>query len=116
MKIIYIINKIILITTLLLYLTVYLGLYSQIALGVIQVLSSLALIFFWKRIEEKQRLQLFKYWIVTILYGLIAIPFWDYFDNNTLTAILTFIIIPMSIAIYFFTILNQLKRLNYGKG
>ena len=109
MKIIYTINKVILIATLLLYLTIFLGLYSQIVLGTIQVLSSLALIFFWKRIAIKQRQQLIGYWIVTILYGLIAIPFWDYFDNSTLTSILTIMIIPMSIAIYFFSILHQIK-------
>ncbi len=115
MKLIYIINKVILILTLLLYLTLFLGLYAQIVLGVTQVLSSLILIFYWKRMANKQKHRLYGYWVLIGIYGLIAIPFWDYFENNTLRLVLTIILIPMGIAIYFFSILNQLKQHNYGR-
>ena len=54
MKIIYYINKIILLLTAILYITIFYGLYAQIVLGFIQVLSSLILLFFWKRINKKQ--------------------------------------------------------------
>lgn len=105
----YYINKVILIITAILYLTLYLGLYSQIVLGITQVLSSLILLFYWNRIDKKFRIKLYWYWTIITLYGLLWLLDWGN-SGNTFVIVLGIIIAPMSVAIYFFTILNKLKH------
>lgn len=103
-------NKIILIITLILYLTLILGLYAQIVLGAVQLLSAISITFLWERFENRNKKQLMIYWFVVIIYGigwLIEINLNDFWW-------LGIIIIPMSIAIYFVWILNNLKNLNNG--
>ena len=111
MKILYVINKTILIITALLYLTIYLGLYAQIILGVIQVFSSLTLLFFWKHILKKHKNKVYMYWIIIILYGLAWLIDLKSIES-TFFFILTIIIIPMSIAIGFVVLLNRIKNNN----
>jgi len=109
MKIIYYINKIILLLTAILYITIFYGLYAQIVLGFIQVLSSLILLFFWKRINKKQKVKIYIYWILITIYGLCWLAqIGNHF--NTFMWVLGLIIIPLSLSIYFFTILNQIKN------
>ncbi|MFC0604740.1 hypothetical protein [Winogradskyella pulchriflava] len=103
-------NKIILIITLILYLTLILGLYAQIVLGAVQLLSAISITFLWEKFENRNKKQLMIYWFVVIIYGigwLIEINLNDFWW-------LGIIIIPMSIAIYFVWILNNLKNLNNG--
>jgi len=109
MRNLYRLNKIVLIITLILYLTLILGLYAQIVLGAIQILSAIGVTFFWKRFKNQNKKQLILYWIIVILYGigwLIEINLNDFWW-------LGIIIIPMSIAIYFVWLLNNLKNLNH---
>lgn len=103
-------NKIILIITLILYLTLILGLYAQIVLGAVQLLSAISITFLWEKFENRNKKQLMIYWFVVIIYGigwLIEINLNDFWWSGI-------IIIPMSIAIYFVWILNNLKNLNNG--
>ncbi|WP_033959248.1 hypothetical protein [Psychroserpens jangbogonensis] len=106
MKIIYLINKIALIITLALYLTIVFGLYAQIVLGAIQVICALTLFLFWKKFSNKTREQLYIYWTVVISYGLCWLIDWTNF-NDSFTFIFGIIIVPMSIAIYFVYILRS---------
>lgn len=108
MKKIYIINKISFIITLVLYLTIVFGLYAQIVLGAIQVLSSLFLIIFWKKISKKSKEKIFIYWILVSIYGVCWFSDWANFDE-TFTIIFGVMIVPMSIATYFFYILKETK-------
>jgi hypothetical protein len=110
MKGLYNLNKGVLIITLLLYLTIYYGLYSQIVLGIIQVLSALALFNYWKKFSTQTKKQLFIYWTITILYGCGWQMNWIN-SSDTFLVILKIIILPMSIAFYFFYILNSVKNL-----
>ncbi len=110
MKILYKINKVTLILTLVLYLTLYLGLYAQIALGCIQIISALILFLFWNKIPNKSKKHLKIYWTTVITYGMMWLIDWDTSDK-LFFMIFSVIILPMSIAGYFFYILNSLKKL-----
>lgn len=108
MKKMYNINKFALIITLMLYLTIVFGLYAQIVLGAIQILSSLLLIIFWKKLSKKSKQKLFIYWILVSFYGLCWFSDWVHF-NETFTLIFGIIVVPMSLAGYFFYILKETK-------
>ena len=110
MKGVYLLNKVILIITLVLYLTLYLGMYSQIVLGLIQVLSAIFLFTYWKKFSSITKKQLSFYWILTILYGLCWLLDWQN-THNTYVIIFGIIVLPMSIAGYFFYILNSIKNM-----
>lgn len=109
MKILYIVNKVILIMTGVLYLTLIFGLYSQIVLGIIQVLSSIILLFYWKRIEQKLKNKLYKYWIIISVYGLLWIVDWNA-SIELYVFVFGVIAIPLCIAVYFLSILNKIYK------
>lgn len=100
-------NKICLIITGILYLTIVFGLYAQIVLGGIQILSALGLAFFWNKLKSSHKKQFTLYWILVLSYGLgwyLKIDFNNYWWIGI-------ILIPMSIAIYFVWFLNNVKSL-----
>lgn len=106
MKKLYQLNKIALIITAFLYLTIVFGLYAQIVLGGIQLLSALSLSFMWSTFNLKHRKQLIVYWAIVIIYG------FGWYLNIELTDqwwIIGIIIIPMTIATYFVWVLRNLK-------
>lgn len=108
MKILYNINKIVLIITIVLYLTIIFGLYAQIVLGVIQILTAISLLFLLNSLKKEQKLQLLIYWLLVILYGIrwyIKIDLKDFWW-------LGIIVIPMCIAGYFLYILRHIKNIN----
>ena len=70
MKTVFNINKFLVIATSILYLTIYLGLYAQILLGAVQLLSALGILFLWKHYNNKQQKHIILYWILTLCYGL----------------------------------------------
>ncbi|WP_299225085.1 hypothetical protein [uncultured Psychroserpens sp.] len=109
MKIIYYINKFVLITTLALYFTLFLGLYAQIVLGIVQVISSFLLVFIWEKIKANTKERLFIYWALISTYGTCWLFDWKNFNQDILV-IFGIIIIPISIAIYFFYILKTTKN------
>lgn len=106
MKIIYLINKYALVTTLILYLTIILGLYAQVVLGAVQVLSALSIFFLWKKLNKNDKHNLLVYWTFVLTYGLC---WWVEINLQQLWWV-GIIVIPMSIAIYFVWILNNLKN------
>jgi hypothetical protein len=108
MKKLYQLNKIALVITAILYLTIIFGLYAQIVLGGLQLLSALIISFFWGKINTKQKKHLLIYWAIVLIYG---IGWYLKIEINNLWWILGIIIIPMSVATYFVWILSNLKRL-----
>ena len=111
MKIIYQLNKGVLILTLVLYLTLILGLYAQMVLGTIQLLSALFLFLRWNIFSIQTKKQLTIYWVIVILYGTCWLFEWT-FINELALLIIGIIIIPLSIAGYFLYILNTIKNIN----
>ncbi len=95
--------------TVVLYITIYLGLFAQVALGGIQVVSSLLIIYYWSALEKKEKEKLINYWVIATVYLLL---FW-FLDWNSFKglflAVLGIVIVPIGIAIYFLTILWSVK-------
>ena len=103
-------NKIAFYTTSVLYLTIYLGLYAQIALGFIQI--CIAFYITSNKIAKNRKLKnrMVNYWIYVGLYTLL---FTFFFNNNLkinhpFLLLIVVIIIPMSLAIYFNITLNKI--------
>ena len=113
MKITRKINKIALIATLLLYLTIFLGLLSQIALGVIQIIIATYITakYFSNSRYTKKHLSL--YWSFVFLEFVLMLIFFNHTTSNDFYQILILMIFPMAIAIYFTVILNKITR-NYA--
>ena len=108
MKILYNLNKIVIISTVVLYVTLIFGLYAQIVLGATQVLSALILFLFWKNFNNKTKEQLYIYWTLVIIYGVFWLIDLDAF-NETFIIIFGIMVIPMAIAGYFYYIINSIK-------
>lgn len=109
MKLIYQINKVVLIITYLLYLTIFFGLYAQMALGAIQIIYALLLFFYWKKLSNKTKNQLYIYWAIVIVYGLCWLLDWKDF-NDTFYLIFGMMVVPMAIATYFVYLLKVSKN------
>ncbi|WP_452221654.1 hypothetical protein [Lacinutrix salivirga] len=109
MKYLYNTNKIILIITALLYLTLILGLYAQIVLGAVQVISSFLLLAVWSKMSNLNKQKLFMYWIITSVYGMCWLFDWQSL-NSEYFWVLAIIVIPMGIAVYFQLLLNKINK------
>ncbi|WP_408041596.1 hypothetical protein [Tenacibaculum amylolyticum] len=104
-------NRLLLIATISLYATIIFGLYAQVLLGGYQVLAALLLIFLWKNYGKKEKNMLIIYWGITLVYGILSII--GNFSMNGFWGILFWIIIPISIAVYFTYVLEIIKK-SYG--
>lgn len=95
--------------TLLLYLTIYLGLCAQIALGALQLLFALCLFVKWDDLTFKHKKLLFIYWLLVVVYGF-GMYFLNKHFNRDIYFIICFCFLPMSIAGYFVYVTNKLKQ------
>ncbi len=103
-----IINKGLMIITILLYMTIFLGLISQIVLGAYQVIVALVLLCFWSGFSKKVKNKLLHYYAAVLTYGLycsidllgLARDYWGVLYG----------IIPMLIALYFSLLLEDIKQ------
>ena len=111
MKIIYKINKWSYIITLALYLTLFLGMYAQIALGAIQIILALIISVKWKKLDTNSKTKMLNYLVVILMYGFLLLVI-D-FENIAGLLIILLFVLPMLIATYFvyitYKIYNQLK-------
>jgi len=97
--------------TLLLYTTLVYGLLAQFVLGIIQLLSSLILLVYWKNIWEHDKKHVYYYWLIVIAFftSMGIISSFNNLDDSLIIA--GMIGLPMAIAFYFTYILY---RLNIG--
>jgi len=103
------INKIALFTTLVLFLTVYLGLLAQIPLGIIQVVSAIYLTIKTYYKSDYAKRHLTNYWLVTIAeLALFYLQHYHYPTSNDAIEWSLMLIFPMSIAIYFYIIMKKI--------
>lgn len=96
-------------STIILYVTIFLGLLAQIALGGLQVLSAIFLIFIFKKLKVQRKKELIIYWCFVIFYALlwnveITNPTNDWYET------LFYVLIPLSLAIYFSYIIESIRK------
>lgn len=103
------INKIALCTTLLLFLTVYLGMLAQIPLGIIQVISAIYLTVKVYNKSDYAKRNLSIYWIVTLSeLALFYVQHYYFPTSNDAIEWSLMVVFPMSIAIYFYIIMRKI--------
>ncbi|MGH1383318.1 hypothetical protein [Kordia sp.] len=107
MKFIYNINGIIYSITLLLYLTIILGMYMQIVLGIFQVLFFLILLFNYDKFSEKIKSHLTIYGVLT---GVYLLWFFSGFYPKDDWMLLLITLVPMSIGTYFTYIVYKVNQ------
>lgn len=107
-KVINWINRGVFSITVILYLTIFLGLYAQIILGITQVVSAIILLFFVKNFSMKNQNRIIIYWGVTLFYGLLYLA--DFLDKLDSLWFVMLVFIPLGIAGYFTFILESIKR------
>ncbi|MFP2996209.1 hypothetical protein ABN763_09860 [Spongiivirga sp. MCCC 1A20706] len=95
--------------TLLLYLTIYLGMLAQILLGIIQLVMFCFLIFNSKNVPLTTKKRLSIYGSLVIIYGLISILVKDLSSTNDIY-MLFWTLIPMLLASFFVFITYKLKK------
>ena len=105
------INNIAFYTTLILFITVYLGMLAQIPLGIIQVISAIILTYkmFLKSDYAKKHLTI--YWILTLTeLFLFYLEQYHYQSSNDFIELSLMVFFPMAIAIYFKIIMNHITK------
>ncbi|MEM9646907.1 MAG: hypothetical protein AAF969_00390 [Bacteroidota bacterium] len=110
MKVIHNINKWSYGITLVLYITIYLGMIAQIALGSIQVILAIFLLSRYQRLDEKTKRRLLVYGVLTSLY-LSIFALWNLLEisNNDVFIITGITVLPMSLATFFVFITHKLR-------
>ncbi|MGV3697280.1 hypothetical protein [Flavobacterium sp.] len=105
---IYRINKIVFIITLILYVTVFFGMLFQTVLGTVQLLTAAYITFrHYKKLQKENRLGLKTYWAIVGIDLLLALLFLTVWDTGAMLFIFLF---PMIIAGYFLHVLNEVKH------
>ena len=107
MKFIYNINGITYSITLLLYLTIILGMYMQIVLGFVQVLLFLILLFNYDKFSEKIKSHLTIYGVLT---GIYLVWFFSGIHPKSDWTLLLVTLVPMSIGTYFTYIVYKVNQ------
>ncbi len=104
------INNIAYYTTLLLFITFYLGIVAEILLGIIQVASAILLTYKTYQKLAYAKKQLIIYWILAIIAILMMyyVTKSYYMSDNMIISLFTYIIFPMGVATYFKIICNKI--------
>ncbi|WP_316636385.1 hypothetical protein [uncultured Flavobacterium sp.] len=103
------INKIALCTTLVLFLTIYLGMLAQIPLGIIQVISAIYLSVKTYHKSNYAKKNLAIYWTLAISeLVLFYLEQYHFQTSNDAIEWSLMVIFPMSIAIYFYMIMKKI--------
>ncbi len=104
------INRFLMIITCALFLTIIGGMLAEILLGGFQVISALILFVFWKHLDKLERKRICAYIFTTTIY-LILFLYFDLLNRPEFyETFLWVILIPMIIALYYSTILENLKK------
>ena len=110
MNILISINRVLLITTFILFATIYLGFMAEIILGSFQILCSLIILLNWKKINHKSRKNLKIYWFLTLLYAVGFFIDWGKLSDYFIPFFIGLAIIPMGLAVYFTKIIENIKK------
>ncbi|KOS07636.1 hypothetical protein AM493_17495 [Flavobacterium akiainvivens] len=102
MKYIHYINFFALGITLLLYVTLFLGMFAQLILGSLQLLlAAIITIAYYEKLNERCKKLLLRYWAFALAAVFIALVTWLAYEDNTTATVLFIFVIPMCVACYF---------------
>lgn len=104
------INRMLVILTLVLFITIYFGFMAEIILGLFQLLCSVFIIRIWNKLKKEHKKHLKIYWTLTIVFGLGFLVNWGRLSDHFLPFIFGLAIIPMSLAVYFTRILEKIQK------
>ncbi|SEC84396.1 hypothetical protein SAMN04489761_3748 [Tenacibaculum sp. MAR_2009_124] len=106
------INRFLMITMFILFLTIYLGFCMEFVLGLFHMGSSLVLALLWEKLDETARRHLLKYWTLLFLYifSYLIIIHFELLEDNQVSILFGVVVIPMSLALYYSFILENLKK------
>ncbi|WP_435623280.1 hypothetical protein [Flagellimonas sp.] len=110
MKLLHNINKWSYAITLLLYITIYLGMIAQIVLGIIQVFLAIIMFSRFSKLDSKTRFRLKIYSVLTLLY-LLAFVVWNILDipSSDSISLVGIAVPPMALATFFVFITHKAK-------
>jgi len=112
MKLIKITNRILLIGTFVLYLTIFYGLLAQILLGAFQIISGCIVYYELLKVKDMAIRKIQMYFLFVLVYGMITSLILLSEVNGSYETpiyITIFAVSPMAIAIYFTVILEKLN-------
>ncbi|WP_458627578.1 hypothetical protein [Winogradskyella sp. PC D3.3] len=108
MKHFYDINKILILSTSLLYLTFWGGIAAQMVLGLTQILMSITLIVHFKTLTQPIK-KLFKAYVITTVFIIVFFRIIAYFGIRGFPFILLWLFVSMGLALFHFYITYKLK-------
>ena len=102
------INRVMILITAILYITIYLGMLFQIVLGIYQVMAAIMILFSFNSFLKKDNIRIIIYWFILVVFAI----FWGLGWLDAGHEICPMAIYPMSIAIYFTFFLEKLGTQN----
>lgn len=112
MYILHIINRLAFFTTLGLYITVFLGMFSQMILGPLQLIIAIAItLLYYKQITENLKNFIIYYWLLVAIALVLAYLGWiTYHDFPYWITIPMLFVIPMLVASYFVYVTYRINK------
>ncbi|MFP5438392.1 MAG: hypothetical protein ACLGH8_11425 [Bacteroidia bacterium] len=111
MKTIHIINSIATWATILLYITIYFGMLSQVVLGPLQlILATIISVRYYKELNLNHKNLVLYYWIAAVIALTMAGFAWSTDFYNTALTIVAIFVIPITVACYFLYVTNKLNK------
>ncbi len=106
------VNQISYIITSLLFIIFVLGLIAEMYLGILQIISSLLILLFWKHLSRKLKNRTYYYWIAVLVYiaGFYLVAKLNLFSDFDAIGIVMLVFIPMSIGMYLLLHLSSIKK------
>lgn len=111
MKIIHNINFWATLITLILYITVYFGMLSQLVLGPLQlILATIVSVRYYKELDIHHKNLLLYYWVAVAFALTMAITLWTSDIFGSFVVITFLFVVPMSVACYFLYVTKKLNN------
>ncbi|WP_129749269.1 hypothetical protein [Flavobacterium beibuense] len=110
MRYLHILNRFCFFATLLLYTTIFFGMYAQMVLGPLQLLIAISITYlYFKKIPQNLKNLILYYWLFAITALILAFLGWNDAIPDHLI-ILTVFVIPMMVAAYFVYVTYRIDK------
>ena len=103
------INRILLITTLVLFVTIWYGFIAEIILALFHIICVGVLLASWNQLKPEFRAILLNYIKMVLGYGIYSVFFWSKLSDNMFLFVISVVLIPISLAVYFTILLENFK-------